>query len=155
MKDHAISGFLIRKASSEDIDAIALLFDQYRMFYGQTSDLVGAESYLQDRVSSEESVIIAAWDGDKQAVGFTQLYPSFSSISMQKAWILNDLFVSEAFRSLGIARKLMEAARDFAECTGAKGLTLCTAKGNTIAQRLYESSGYVKDEEFFYYSFTL
>ena len=84
-----------------------------------------------------------------------QLYPSFSSISMRSSWILNDLFVAERFRKRGVARLLMDTAREFAEGVGAKERALSTGKENKSAQRLYESLGYKKDEEFFHYYYTI
>lgn len=140
----------------EDIPAVALLFDQYRSFYGQASDVEGAVAYLQERTERGESVIfIVVAEDSEQVAGFVQLYPSFSSISMRSAWILNDLYVDQDFRQQGVARQLMEAARAFAEQTGAKGLGLSTGKDNRTAQRLYESLGYERDEAFWHYSFSI
>ncbi len=92
-----------------------------------------AAVYLRERIERDESVIFAAWSkGTEQMAGFIQLYPSFSSISMQRLWILNDLFVIKSFRKQGVARRFMEAARDFADGTQAKGLELSTGKDNVF-----------------------
>jgi GNAT superfamily N-acetyltransferase len=85
------------------------------------------------------------------ALGFTQLYPSFSSVSVKRLWILNDLFVSQAARRGGVGRRLLERAREWAVETGAKGLTLTTALNNTAARALYESCGWRLDDEFAHY----
>ena len=85
------------------------------------------------------------------ALGFTQLYPSFSSVSTKRLWILNDLFVSDEARRFGVARALMEKARIFAIETDAKGLILETALDNEPAQALYESLGYTRDDEYYRY----
>ncbi|MEK6226106.1 MAG: GNAT family N-acetyltransferase [Chloroflexota bacterium] len=83
--------------------------------------------------------------------GFTQLYPSFSSVSLKRLWILNDLFVRSDIRRGGVGRALLERARRHAVDTGAKGLVLNTGVTNTPAQTLYESCGWKKDDEFFQY----
>lgn len=130
------------------------LFDQYRIFYKQSSDLKGARAYLTQRLQLKEAVIllvVEAEGGLPQGAGFTQLYPSFSSVTMQRLWILNDLFVNEAFRGRGVGSRLLEAAREYAVRTGTKGLTLTTATDNIAAQHLYEASGYVRDEDFYTY----
>ena len=146
----------VRQASLADIPVVAPLFDRYRMFYGQVSNVEGAAAYLQERTERGESVILMAiTEESEQVAGFVQLYPSFSSISMRRAWILNDLFVDQEFRQRGVARQLMEAARAFAEQTGAKGLRLSTAKDNYTAQRLYESLGYERDEAFWHYEYRI
>ncbi|WP_028558773.1 GNAT family N-acetyltransferase [Paenibacillus pinihumi] len=156
MTENITDGLILRQATTADAAAVAVLFDQYRIFYGQQTDIAGAEAYLQERLERGESVIFVAWDGETgQAAGFTQLYPTFSSISMQASWILNDLYVPEAFRQRGIARQLMNTAKHFAASTGAKGLALSTGINNNTAQRLYESLGYERDEDFYHYFYTV
>ena len=137
-------------ATLEDIDALVPLFDAYRQFYGQASDLTGARAFLADRFKRGESIIfLAVVDG--AIVGFTQLYPSFSSVSMKRLWVLNDLFVTPDARKSGAGRALLERAERWAAETGAKGLTLSTQITNLRAQRLYEACGWTKDDEFLHY----
>ena len=138
------------RAELDDLDALVPLFDAYRRFYGQPSDLSSARTFLADRFKRGESVIfLAVVDG--AIVGFTQLYPSFSSVSMKRLWVLNDLFVTPDARKSGAGRALLERAERWAAETGAKGLTLSTQITNLGAQRLYEACGWTKDEEFVHY----
>lgn len=88
-------------------------------------------------------------------VGFTQLYPGFSSVSMKRVWILNDLFVDEGYRGQGVAKSLMSAAENFARETECVRIVLATQISNVAAQSLYESRGYAKDEEFYHYALRL
>lgn len=148
--------FLIKRASVEDVHLVAPLFNEYRVFYDQASDGAGAEEYITTRLTNNESVIFFACNEDKtESYGFTQLYPSFSSVSMRKVWILNDLFVASSARRNGIAKELMLAAHEFGKGSLAKGISLETAPDNHGAQKLYESLGYKKDEEYFHYFLTL
>lgn len=140
----------IIQASLAEIDKLAPLFDRYREFYLQQSDLKGALDFLRERMERGESIVYLALLNES-AVGFVQLYPSFSSVSMQRLWILNDLFVANSARRSGVAKALMERARQLAIATGAKGLALATWIDNTSAQRLYEKLGYRKDTEFCYF----
>ncbi|SEN98724.1 Acetyltransferase (GNAT) family protein [Paenibacillus sophorae] len=144
------------RAGLEDLERIVPLFDEYRIFYRQESDRAGAGAFLEERLRREESVIFLAieedGEGGERAVGFTQLYPSFSSVTMQRLWILNDLYVTEKARESGAGALLMETAREFAKETGTKGLTLTTWTDNFTAQRLYEKQGYVRDDEFYSYN---
>jgi GNAT superfamily N-acetyltransferase len=138
------------RAELDDLDALVPLFDAYRRFYGQTADLAGARAFLADRFKRGESVIfLAVVDG--AIVGFTQLYPTFSSVSMKRLWVLNDLFVAPDARKSGAGRALLERAERWAAETGAKGLTLSTQITNLPAQRLYEACGWTKDDEFIHY----
>lgn len=145
----------VRAASFADIDELARLFDEYRMFYEQSSDLQLARSFLGERIENGESKIFVAINDDGTCCGFTQLFPSFSSVSARRVWILNDLYVEKAARQQGVGRQLMNKAKEFALKTASKGIQLETAIDNTSAQALYESLGYEKNTEFFGYSLTL
>ncbi|MCQ4310604.1 GNAT family N-acetyltransferase [Pseudomonas stutzeri] len=145
----------ILRAEVAEVSGIAPLFNAYRMFYGQPSDLALANIFLAERIRNDESVIFYARDAAGTYLGFTQLYPIFSSISAQRSWILNDLYVAESARGRGIGRMLMNRASEHAMATDAVGLALETAKTNTGAQHLYESLGYVRDNEFYSYFLSL
>jgi GNAT superfamily N-acetyltransferase len=145
---------LVKRAAVADLDAVAPLFDAYRQFYGQRSDLAAARAFLDERLRRDESVIflaVAEGESRNEALGFTQLYPSFSSVSLQRLWILNDLFVRPGIRRGGVGRRLLERAREWAIETDAKGLTLATAVSNGAAKALYESCGWRRDDEFEHY----
>jgi GNAT superfamily N-acetyltransferase len=141
---------LIKRAGPDDVDAAVPLFDAYRQFYGQRSDVAAAGAFLIERLRRDESVVFLAVDGETggRAVGFMQLYPSFSSVSLGRLWILNDLFVDPEARREGVGRRLLERARDWAVETHAKGLVLSTALTNKAAQSLYEACGWTPDDEF-------
>jgi GNAT superfamily N-acetyltransferase len=142
------------RVTPQHVDLIAPLFDAYRQFYGQTPDLDGARRFLAERLQRGESVIFAVLEGDA-ALGFTQLYPSFSSVAMRPIWILNDLFVAETARKRGVGTRLLTAARDYAVQTGAARLELSTAVDNRTAQSVYERLGWQRDTAFLHYQLEL
>ncbi len=139
----------LRKANLEDLEMLVPLFDMYRVFYEQQSDQDGARKYLKDRITNNQSHIILASE-DQKGVGFTQLYPLFSSVSMQRMHLLNDLFVRQEYRGKGIATLLLDSAKEYAQENGSKGLVLETHKTNP-AKELYERLGWVKDEDYLHY----
>lgn len=139
----------IKKASVKDLDQLVPLFDGYRVFYKQTSDLKAAYIFLAERISKNQSTILIAEKEDK-LVGFTQIYPLFSSVSMQPLHLLNDLFVDPNCRGEGIGEKLLEAAKEFAIEQGSKGLNLETHHTNP-AKKLYERLGWVNDQEYLHF----
>jgi ribosomal protein S18 acetylase RimI-like enzyme len=145
----------IRPATIADLDALATLFDAYRIFYGQPSDIEGARTFLAERFERSESVIFISVDEGGKTVGFTQLYPSFTSAGMKRIYILNDLFVADEARRQGIATKLLNAAAAFARDSGAAKLALSTAFDNLAAQSVYEAHGWNRDEQFYSYNFKL
>lgn len=148
------SNMEIYQATIDDLEGVSELFNLYRMFYEQESDLDGAKSFISSHIKNQESIIFVVKDNQKY-IGFTQLYPTFSSISMKKAWILNDLYVAAEGRKQGVGEKLLQKAKEYAIATGAKGISLSTATDNYSAQRLYERNGYTQDTQFLHYELTL
>jgi len=149
-----MSNITVRQAVLSDLEALVPLFDGYRQFYGRESDLSAARKFLLARFNHGESVLFIAYEGNA-SVGFTQLYPSFSSVSLARVFVLNDLFVNEQARRKGVASKLMSAATDFAKSLGAVRVSLSTATSNETAQALYQSAGWKRDEQFFVYHFAI
>ena len=144
--------YTVKQASIENIEEIAKLFNEYRMFYKQDSNINGAKDFLFDRFEHFESIIfIAIEEKSNEIVGFTQLYPSFSSVAMKRSYILNDLYVKGNCRKNGIGKLLLDKAKSYAIMTNAKGIGLSTAIDNEIAQNLYEKNGYKKNEEYYQY----
>lgn len=144
----------IVRATRESLAQLVPLFDAYRQFYRQQSDVDAARRFLSARIEQSQSVIFLALQ-EAQAVGFAQLYPAFSSVAMRPIWILNDLFVAPEARRVGLGRRLLQTAKDFAVAGGAKRLVLSTAIDNLAAQSLYEQMGWQKDEAFIQYRYEL
>jgi GNAT superfamily N-acetyltransferase len=144
----------VRQATVADLDILVPLFDRYRQFYGQASEPERVRQFLRDRLEHNESVIFVAVREDA-AIGFTQLYPSFTSLGLARIYVLNDLYVDPATRRTGAGAALLEAAADFARGVGAIRLVLSTALTNFSAQALYEKSGWKRDAEFCTYQLGL
>ncbi len=142
---------ILRRAGADDLELIVPLFDAYRQFYQQPSDPERARAFIRERLEQRDSVLLLALEGDR-AVGFAHLYPLFSSLHCRPLWILNDLYVAPEARRQGVARMLMDQARDHAVETGACGIQLETAHTNEQAQRLYESLGYEMDRDYRVYA---
>lgn len=147
--------FQIRQATVHDLDALVPLFDGYRQFYLQPSDLLRARTFLSERFAHHESLIFIACDAQGNGLGFTQLYPLFSSVRAARIYLLNDLFVASNARRRGVASALLTASADHARALGAASLSLSTAMDNTPAQALYESLGWRRDQGFCEYRLTL
>lgn len=139
----------VRRASLDDLDAVAPLFDAYRRFYGEPGDLRRAREWLQARLLRGESTVLVA-ERDGSAVGFVQLYPMFSSVRTARIWILNDLYVDASARRGGVGHALLEAAAAFARADGAARLMLETGHGNSAARALYRAAGWVEDDSQWY-----
>ena len=111
--------------------------------------MAGAEQFIRERIEQKESVILVALS-EGEFIGFVQMYPIFSSVSMRRAWLLNDLFVGPAYRSRGVATMLLDASKQLARDAKAKWLLLQTGADNAPAQLLYEKNGWVREADIFY-----
>ena len=147
----------IRRIKSSESSLVTALFNNYRIFYKQPSNSKLAENFIQTRLDNNESVIFVAIIKEKDEtipVGFTQLYPKFSSARAIKIWVLNDLYVEHEYRKQGIGESLINTALKYAKDDQTSYIELSTAVDNHTAQSLYESMGFIKQNfgtDFFNY----
>ncbi len=145
----------LKNCNSKLFDEAVFLFNEYRKFYKQESDIAGAKEFLCERISGNESIIFLALNEEGNAIGFMQIYHGFSSVGIKKTLILNDLYIDAQNRKKGVGRALIKAANNFALQNNIKNISLSTSKNNFNAQKLYEDEGYKKDEEYFVYNLKL
>ncbi len=145
----------VRRATLRDLEQLVPLFDAYRQFYGKPSDLLVARQFLADRMARGQSVVLIAEGSNGVAIGFAQLFPSFSSILSAPIYILHDLFVAPGARRRGVGTRLLKAAAEAGRAAGAVRLELSTGVTNLSAQRLYEALGWKRDDEFYQYGLSL
>jgi ribosomal protein S18 acetylase RimI-like enzyme len=139
------------RAQVTDVTDAAPLFAAYREFYGQPYDLEASAAFLTERLTRDESIVLLARDDDGSAVGFTQIYPLFSSTELSPIWLLNDLFVDPDARGTGAVDALLDTAAALAKDAGIMAIELATAHTNHRAQAVYDRSGYVIDEVYRHY----
>ncbi|MFM5743059.1 GNAT family N-acetyltransferase [Aeromonas veronii] len=142
----------IIQATPANLEETSQLFDAYRQFYGQAADHSAATRFIAERLEAADSVIFLARNEMGESIGFTQLYPAFSSVAMKRMWYLNDLYVVESARQQGVARALLKRVASFAKETNALTVKLATGISNHPAKLLYESEGYQKITAFDHYT---
>ena len=145
----------ITRAQLDDITSVSPLFNAYRQFYEQESNLEFAKQFISDRIKHNESIIFIAKNESQQALGFCQIYPTFCSVIAAPIYILSDLFVSPDARKSGTGKMLLEHAHQHAKKNNIARMDLTTAKNNTVAQSLYESLGWTRDTVFYAYNKTV
>jgi len=141
----------IIKATIENLDQLLPLFEGYRNFYKQLPNPDAANDFLRERLNKKDSILFIAFNKNNDAIGFLQLYPTFSSVTIQQTYILNDLYVISEMRGKGIGEALLNFAKQFAVKNKSKGLTLETDVDNP-AQKLYERLGWKKDTNALHYT---
>lgn len=146
---------MIRKATTQDLDQLTNLFDQYVVFYKNPSNFSKHQQYLKERLENNEATVFVACDeeNNQKLIGFALNYVTFSSLALSKIIILNDIFVDSSARKNGIGEKLILQTIEFAKEIGANDIRLRTAKTNTVAQKLYQKMGFKRED--FLYSYDL
>ena len=138
---------IVRRATLEDLHPLAVLFDEYRQFYGASSNLNLSYQFLKQRFQNEESVIFIHVKDDV-LTGFILLYMGFSSVACSTYYILDDVYVTPTYRRQGSAKQLIDTAILFARHANAQRISLQTEKNNYQSHQLYEKMGFIKDDEF-------
>lgn len=141
----------IQIANLTHLNSLQELFEQYREFYQMQRQETRSLEFLKQRLEKKDSIILLAFNQQSLA-GFVQIYPAFTSVAMQPLWILNDLFVTQAQRKQGVARKLMESVESLARKEGIFSIKLATQINNAYAKKLYESLDYRLIDQFDHYS---
>lgn len=145
----------IVRAELQHVEALLPQFNAYRDFYEMDHAPDKVREFLTENIRQGRSVIFLALNDEGAVVGFTQLYSRLSSLSMTHYLYLSDLYVDSRWRGRGVARMLMNQAKDYSASHGASSIQLETAHTNKSAQALYESLGYQHDHEFRTYTLPL
>ena len=146
----------IVQATLEHLDLLTPLFIKYRDFYGELPFPDSSRKFLETRLKRKESVIyLALADDEDKLLGYCQLFPSYSSLSLKRVWILNDIFVAEDARRQLVADRLIQQAKKLAKETNAVRLRVSTSIHNEVAQKVYESIGFREDSKFKNYTLEL
>jgi GNAT superfamily N-acetyltransferase len=151
MTNHIIS---VRQASILDLSKIVPVFDSYREYFKQERNPTEVEKFLFDKFEHLESVIFIA-EQNSEVIGFAQLYPIFSSLTLERVWLLNDFFICEDYRNKGVGKQLFEKVKEFTLLTKSKGIELTVEHINEKAWQFWESQGFILDEEFRNYFYRL
>ncbi len=146
----------IVQATLEHLDLLTPMFIKYREFYGELALPDSSRKFMENRLKRKESVIyMALADEEDRLLGYCQLYPSFSSLSLKRVWILNDIYVAEDARRQLVADRLLQTAKKMAKDTNAIRLRVATSQNNLAAQKTYESIGFREDTVFKNYTLEL
>ncbi|MGH7670193.1 MAG: GNAT family N-acetyltransferase [Gemmatimonadaceae bacterium] len=149
MTTHLGNRFRVVRATRKHLEMLTELFYAYLSFYRCDQDRERVKTFLAARLLRKESALFVALEGTgamTRAVGFAQLYPTFSSLRLSRMWVLNDLYTVPDRRRLGVAHLLLAAAHTMAVGTSASHLELITERSNGGAQRVYESVGFRRDD---------
>lgn len=137
----AVSVRILITPSSDEIEALAKVFDRYRAHYGEPSDGSPSRPWLARSLGTGQLRAFVAEDG-AEMVGFATAMEVPASLRLAHFWHVRDLFVLPTHRRLGVARALLASIRAAALDAGALRLLLQTEDDNEPALRLYEASGY-------------
>jgi ribosomal protein S18 acetylase RimI-like enzyme len=142
---------VIRQADLGDLEVLLPLVRGYREFYERPHDARHEREFLERHLRDRTSTIFIALR-DERAVGFVQMFGTWSTVHLAPSFVLEDLFVEPQARGSGAADALLERALEHARESGAAGMFLETAADNEHAQRVYERNGWTREKRFLKYN---
>jgi ribosomal protein S18 acetylase RimI-like enzyme len=142
----------VTRATHDDLEALLPLVSAYRSFYQQDRDGGRERAFVARHLKDGTSTIYLARDERGIAVGFVQLFQTYSTVKLGPLLILEDLFVAPEARGRGVASKLLARAVERSREISAVGMFLETAMDNVVAQRMYERAGWERESRFYKYN---
>jgi len=133
------------------MDQFVTVVDEYRNFCGFNVSPEATKAFFETLHKEKKATTFIAVSKEDDVMGFVNLYPSYSTLSLRKIWILNDLGVSSKYRRLGVAQALIKKSIEFAKASDAIRIELKTEKTNCNAQTLYSQMGFQADQNNIYY----
>jgi GNAT superfamily N-acetyltransferase len=143
-----VGGVSISRVALADLDDLLPLVRGYCEFYevAPTDEDLRALSRALIEDPEHEGLQLLARDSEGRAVGFATVYWSWSTTAACRIGVMNDLFVSESARGLGLADRLIEACRGECARRGARHLAWQTAPDNLRAQAVYDRVGATRQQ---------
>jgi len=141
MKSNEIcSSVSVERVNPDNFDEVLPLIGLYQSFYGKICNIEQNRKFFGQFLTCDTRGIqfCARQDGHR-VVGFVTLYFQFSSLKPGTMCVLNDLYVDESSRSMGIAKKLINHSWQYASENGFDSINWVTATENKAAQKLYDS----------------
>jgi GNAT superfamily N-acetyltransferase len=127
--------------SPDNVNGLAVLFDDYRAHYGQPRDLPATRTWLDGQLAQRRLMAFAAVERG-QVHGFLSICPLPASLRLGLAWSIRDVFVAPQHRRRGVASTLLQHAIVNARRAGAQRVSLQTEAGNAAALSLYRTAGF-------------
>lgn len=132
---------MIRVVEPKDLSALLLLARQYLAFYHTKVDQEDLRKWAEYFLMHPQEGFFCLSEQDGQAIGFATVYLSWSTLSLGRIAVLNDLFITESWRGQGHGEKLFQFVASLTKDRGVVRLEWETTVGNKRAQALYAKMG--------------
>ncbi len=142
----------VHKARKSDSKEILKLINELADFEKLTPPDAKARKRLINDAFGKNPVfnVLLAKEGSK-SVGYAFYFFTYSSFLAKKTLYLEDIFVSETYRKLGIGKMLIEELVKIAKSNKCGRMEWCVLDWNFNAIRFYENLGAEHLKEWLYY----
>ena len=144
-------GVRVRPALLEDAPALTELLRDFLRFEGKAEASELSVEQLTDWAFGPDpafDLLIAEAEG--VVVGYVAFYRAFTLFKGGPVLLIENLFVAEAARRLGVGRRLVEAAAEEARRRGYQRIELHVRSDNPESHAFYESLGFFAPGEHVY-----
>lgn len=137
----------IRNAVAEDIPAIVELMREFAEFENLTHSLEITQEKLDDALFGENAFVesLIAFD-DETPIAYAIFFPYFSSFRGQRSIYLEDIYITEKYRKIGLGEKMIKKIARIGKEKGAVRMDFQVLDWNAPAINFYKKHGAVIDE---------
>ncbi|EJR57973.1 N-acetyltransferase family protein [Bacillus zanthoxyli] len=129
----------IFEANYDDRETVINLIRMYMEFYEKpVHEKSSLDTLVNTIIKNKDLGLFYVCTVNKEPVGFATLYTTFSTLSMGRAMILNDLFVIPDYRKLGVGDMLFNTCKKYVQDNNYAYMEWVTAKDNIVAQNFYK-----------------
>jgi GNAT superfamily N-acetyltransferase len=142
-----VSAFAVRPATRADVPRIFALIQSLARFEKLADRVVGSSEALEEDLFSAppHAEVLVAARGD-ELVGFALFFPSYSTFLTKPGLYLEDLYVEEAHRGVGIGRAILARLAKLAVERGCGRFEWSVLDWNEEAIRFYRKLGAAPNE---------
>jgi GNAT superfamily N-acetyltransferase len=95
----------VDRASPNDLDDVLPLVTAYRAFYEQKPNVERERELIEKHLREGRSTIFVARSESDRAIGFAQIFQTWSTVWLGPSLIFEDLYVVPEARGSGVATK--------------------------------------------------
>ena len=140
-----IQNLTIRKAHAEDISILCALIKEFALYEKRPQDMTATKEQLRHWLFERKiaSVLLAEYNGD--AIGYALYYPVFGSFSATGKVHLEDIFIRQKFRGLGVGKRLLAKAAESILADGYEEMEWSCLVWNKPSLAFYKKLGAQED----------
>lgn len=132
----------VRLARASDAPVLGAQYAEFLASYGHVADVDSTVEFVSSSLGQSWIRFLVATDDEDRIVGFVAGCLTYSAVSLQPAFTINDLFVLKSERGRGIASALLAALEQYARDNRFAKMFVEAGRDAPAVIELYERAGF-------------